>query len=76
MATPSEEWMPREQWEALVRGDGCSACGEVTSNEHGSLVHLCYSVARRRLSSGVSGRGRPPERRLPMERSLLAHPRT
>jgi diadenosine tetraphosphate (Ap4A) HIT family hydrolase len=25
--------MPRAQWEALVRGDGCPACAEVTSTE-------------------------------------------
>jgi hypothetical protein len=24
--TPSQEWMSREQWDALVRGEGCPAC--------------------------------------------------
>ena len=29
----SGEWMPRAQWDALVRGEGCPACAEVTSTE-------------------------------------------
>ncbi len=33
MVTSSQEWMPREQWDALVRGHGCPACAEVASSE-------------------------------------------
>ena len=33
MMPSSQEWMPREQWDALVRGQGCPACAEVTSSE-------------------------------------------
>ncbi len=25
------EWMPRERWEALVRGEDCPLCAEVAS---------------------------------------------
>ncbi len=36
MADRSGEWMARERWDALVRGDGCPACDEVqtTAVEH------------------------------------------
>jgi len=36
------KWMPREKWEALVRGESCPLCAEVTStqpfNEYGYTV--------------------------------------
>ena len=35
-------WMERARWDALVRGEGCPLCAELTSgeqvNEHGSTV--------------------------------------
>ncbi len=27
---PGRTWMPRDRWDALVRGEGCPACAEVT----------------------------------------------
>jgi hypothetical protein len=33
MTTRSQLWMPQQQWDALVRGQGCSACAEVASSE-------------------------------------------
>lgn len=48
--------MPREQWDALVRGQGCPACTEVTSgepaNEHGFFVaDLDFSRLRLAIAS-------------------------
>jgi hypothetical protein len=47
-------WMPREQWDALVRGEGCPACAEVTSsepsNEHGFFV-ADLDLSRLRLAA-------------------------
>lgn len=34
MTTNSSEWMPRSRWDALVRGEGCSLCAELASDEH------------------------------------------
>ncbi len=52
--TPSQEWMPRERWDALVRGEGCPACVEVRSgeraNEHGYFV-ADLDVSRLRLAA-------------------------
>lgn len=31
MAGAPQQWMPRERWEALVRGEGCPLCAEVAS---------------------------------------------
>jgi diadenosine tetraphosphate (Ap4A) HIT family hydrolase len=35
-------WMPRERWDALVRGDGCPLCAEIAAGEaenlHGFVV--------------------------------------
>ena len=33
MMPSSQEWMPRERWDALVRGQGCPACAAVASSE-------------------------------------------
>ncbi len=48
MANTAKTWMPRERWEALVRGENCPLCAECQSaelmNEHG------YQVATLRLS--------------------------
>lgn len=54
------EWMPREQWDALVRGEGCPACAEVTStevaNEQGFFV-ADLNVSRLRLAANQFVRG-------------------
>lgn len=46
--------MPRDQWDALVRGEGCPACAEVTSsepeNEHGFYV-TDLELSRLRLAA-------------------------
>lgn len=34
--TTAQEWMPRERWDTLVRGEGCSACAEVASSDPAS----------------------------------------
>ncbi len=41
-----QSWMPREQWDALVRGDDCPACDEVRSG----ATEEGYVVARLRVS--------------------------
>jgi len=56
----SQEWMPREQWDALVRGQGCPACAEVTSseqaNEQGFFVaDLDFSRLRLAANQFVTG---------------------
>jgi diadenosine tetraphosphate (Ap4A) HIT family hydrolase len=47
------EWMPRERWDALVRGEDCPLCAEIasdaTANEHGSAV-VDLTVSRLRLA--------------------------
>jgi len=60
MVTSSQEWMPREQWDALVRGQGCPACAEVTSseqaNERGFFVaDLDFSRLRLAANQFVTG---------------------
>ena len=47
----SSEWMPREQWDALVRGEGCPMCSELAAgteaNEFGfTVAKLNMSVLR------------------------------
>jgi diadenosine tetraphosphate (Ap4A) HIT family hydrolase len=54
------KWMPREKWEALVRGDDCPLCAEVTStqpfNEHGYFItDLSYSRLRLCTNQYVKG---------------------
>ena len=36
-------WMPREKWDALVRGEGCPLCGEILKTE--PLNEFGYTVA-------------------------------
>lgn len=52
--SPSQQWMPLEEWEALVRGEGCPACAEVASresvNDHGFFI-ADLKVSRLRLSA-------------------------
>lgn len=47
------EWMPRERWDALVRGENCPLCVEVASdqaaNEHGCTI-ADLTVSRLRLA--------------------------
>jgi diadenosine tetraphosphate (Ap4A) HIT family hydrolase len=48
MSEPPSQWMPREQWEALVRGEGCPLCVEHKSVERVNAEG--YVVADLRLS--------------------------
>lgn len=54
MMTRSQEWMSREQWDALVHGQGCPACAEVESsesaNDHGFFV-ADLDLSRLRLAA-------------------------
>jgi diadenosine tetraphosphate (Ap4A) HIT family hydrolase len=49
----AEKWMPREQWDALVRGEGCPLCIEATTEvpmtEEGYIV-ADLAMSRLRLS--------------------------
>jgi diadenosine tetraphosphate (Ap4A) HIT family hydrolase len=40
MAGGSGGWLPRERWDALVRGQGCPVCAEVTSRESANAEGL------------------------------------
>src|SRR5258707_595743 len=46
-------WMPRQRWDALVRGDGCPLCAEIGSGEaentHGFVV-ADLQISQLRLS--------------------------
>jgi diadenosine tetraphosphate (Ap4A) HIT family hydrolase len=60
MVTQSQEWMERERWDALVRGDGCPACLEVASSERADeygYVVTDLEISRLRLAANqyVSG---------------------
>jgi diadenosine tetraphosphate (Ap4A) HIT family hydrolase len=56
MDTPSA-WMPREQWDALVRGEDCPLCAELESQEaldaHGYTI-ADLSMSRLRLAANQS----------------------
>ena len=43
MSSVPQEWMPREVWDALVRGDNCPLCAEVRRTEPGN--EYGYTVA-------------------------------
>ncbi len=43
-----KEWMPRERWDALVRGEGCPLCEECQSTERAN--EYGYTIADLRLS--------------------------
>ncbi|MFN8476121.1 MAG: HIT family protein [Anaerolineae bacterium] len=51
------EWMPREEWDALVRGDDCPLCAEVAgvepANEYGYTV-ADLAISRLRLAANQS----------------------
>lgn len=54
MVTQSEDWMPRDQWDALVTGEGCLACAEVASNEPVNEHGFCVAdldMSRLRLAA-------------------------
>lgn len=60
MTTGPQEWMPREQWDALVHGEGCPACAEVAAtepvNEHGFFIaDLDFSRLRLAANQYVVG---------------------
>jgi diadenosine tetraphosphate (Ap4A) HIT family hydrolase len=53
-------WMPRERWDALVRGDNCPMCAEISSVgtvDDRSLIVADLAVSRLRLADnqGVEG---------------------
>lgn len=54
MTTEAQEWMPRERWDALVRGEGCPLCVEIASseraNEYGYTI-ADLNVSRLRLAT-------------------------
>ena len=54
------EWMPREQWDALVRGQDCPLCAAVASeeavDEHGYTV-ADLAISRVRLAANQYVRG-------------------
>ncbi len=52
--TTSEQWRPRPQWVALVRGERCPACAEVTSTEpanDGDFFVVDLDLSRLRLAA-------------------------
>ncbi|MFN8496588.1 MAG: HIT family protein [Anaerolineae bacterium] len=57
MSDAPTEWMPREEWDALVRGDDCPLCAEVASvepaNEYGYTV-ADLAISRLRLNANQS----------------------
>ena len=54
------EWMPREAWDALVRGDGCPLCAELAfdepANAYGHTV-ADLSISRLRLAANQFAAG-------------------
>ena len=54
MSTTSAQWMPRERWDALVRGEDCPLCADMMSTEredaHGYFV-ADLSFTRLRLAA-------------------------
>jgi hypothetical protein len=53
----SKEWMARERWDALVRGEGCPLCAELAADaawtSEGYVV-ADLAVSRLRLSTHQS----------------------
>ncbi|MGI8826954.1 MAG: HIT family protein [Chloroflexota bacterium] len=58
--TERREWMPRAEWDALVRGEGCPLCVEVAAlesvNTYGHTI-ADLRLSRLRLASNQSVRG-------------------
>jgi diadenosine tetraphosphate (Ap4A) HIT family hydrolase len=48
MTENTTTWMPREKWDALVRGEGCPLCAEIRSNEPANAWG--YTIADLRVS--------------------------
>jgi diadenosine tetraphosphate (Ap4A) HIT family hydrolase len=48
MDASPKEWMPRERWQALVRGDDCPLCQVIQSTDPGD--EFAIAVAQLRLS--------------------------
>jgi diadenosine tetraphosphate (Ap4A) HIT family hydrolase len=48
MSETAATWMPRERWEALVRGEGCPLCAELRSEEDADAWG--YNIADLRAS--------------------------
>jgi diadenosine tetraphosphate (Ap4A) HIT family hydrolase len=60
MQAINQSWMPRPRWDALVRGEGCPACSEVTSDETQSadgyrVADLTFSRLRLAANQWVPG---------------------
>ena len=57
MLDTPKSWMPREQWDALVRGEDCPLCAEIeskeASNAHGYTI-VDLSLSRLRLAANQS----------------------
>ncbi|MGO8946561.1 MAG: HIT family protein [Ktedonobacterales bacterium] len=57
MSNAAGDWMPREQWDALVRGENCPLCVEVEmdapANDEGYMVSD-LAISRLRLSKHQS----------------------
>jgi len=48
MAEPLNAWMPRETWDALVRGEGCPLCGAITATH--SADEFGFTIADLEIS--------------------------
>ncbi len=60
MSLSKSNWMPRDRWEALVRGEGCPACAEVAgagrdNNEGYFVADLRVSRLRLQREQHVPG---------------------
>jgi diadenosine tetraphosphate (Ap4A) HIT family hydrolase len=60
VSLPRPTGMPRDRWEALVRGEGCPACAEVTgpgrdTSEGYFVTDLCVSRLRLQREQHVPG---------------------
>ena len=53
-------WMPRDQWDALVRGDGCPLCAELSQPDQVNAFGFPVAdlgVSRLRLATNQAARG-------------------
>ncbi len=60
IAEPPKAWMPRERWEALVRGENCPLCAVIQSTEPADEVAITIAdlaLSRLRLSKNQFDRG-------------------
>lgn len=59
-APQNKKWMPREQWDALVRGKDCPLCSELSLNEPANVYGYTIAdlgLSRLRLSTNQSAPG-------------------